>query len=140
MKYVYLYIGIGVAIVSIGTFLIFYELANRSPLTLLTDKEEYKIGEPIRITVNYIGMDSYPIDILPVSFFIYDEKYKLVCNWVFAHNPLSMIAYIAQRTLTVPWDQKDCTTGKQVSAGIYTVKTIETRFNETQTSTFTISD
>jgi len=83
------------------------------------DKTEYKIGENITITMKNMGQKTIQVGGVPVGFTIVDEKGKVVCTWQGVAEAIGIIR--SNATITQIWDQKDCTTEKQVKSGIYSV-------------------
>lgn len=51
------------------------------PIVFETDKHEYKLGEPITITMKNVGINTLKTSSTPIGFSIYDENDNRVCTW-----------------------------------------------------------
>ncbi len=101
-----------------------------------TEKTEYKIGEPITVTMINIGTVDLRTISIPTGFSVYDDENNRLCSWIGVYEAIG--SFRSSDSVTYTWSQTDCSNdNKQVQLGIYTFKS--DHFSNTNLATLSIT-
>ena len=86
----------------------------------ITEKTQYKVGEPITVTMKNVGTVSLQTPSIPIGFSVYDQS-RVLCSWNGEFEALGTFTPLANVTYT--WNQKACLwSDRNIPTGTYTFK------------------
>lgn len=106
---------------SVGKFIERDWIMHGEHVIFQTEKTEYKIGEPITVTMINVGTVDLRTLSVPTGFSVYDSDDNRICSWIGVNEGEGK--FRSSDSVTYTWEQNKCPEGKQeIESGIYIFK------------------